>query len=159
MELTKIELVSEETIKKIKDLNLKAESTEIDFKEIFKVSDKKSKVEFIKDIKSFANSKGGYIIFGVNNNSEWIGLDDRSDDDVDDATIYNIIDEYVDGEINIISNIVDIDNKSFFIIYINKVPTFLFSNLFNLGSIWHDDFLRLHLESPWFCNTDKAFFC
>lgn len=125
MNLSKIELVSEETIQKIKESKLKAESTEIDFKEIYKVSDKKSKVEFIKDLKSFANSKGGYLIFGVNNNGEWVGLDDRSDDDVDDATIYNIIDEFVDGEINIISNIVELDNKAFFVIYVEPCEKIL----------------------------------
>jgi hypothetical protein len=118
MNIQTLEQVSESNLKKIKELNIKSEATEIDFKEIYKISDKKSKVEFIKDIKSFANSKGGYVIFGVNNNSEWIGLDDRSDDDIDDASIQNIIDEYVEGEIEIISNIVEIDNKSFFAIYI-----------------------------------------
>ncbi len=118
MEISTLELVSENTIKKIKGINFKSESTEIDFKEIYKISDTKSKVEFVKDIKSFANSKGGYIIFGVNNNSEWIGLDARSDDDIDDATIQNIVDEYIEGEIELISNIIEIESKSFFAIYV-----------------------------------------
>jgi hypothetical protein len=119
MKTTLFEHVSLENIRKIKELNFRSESSEIDFKEVFKISEKKSKVEFIKDIKSFANSKGGYIIYGVNNNSEWIGLDDRSDDDVDSATLYNIIDEYIEGEIELVTNIVEIEHKSFFAIYIN----------------------------------------
>ena len=114
----KLKLISLETLQKIKDIEIKSETTDLDFKEIFKISDNKSKIDFIKDICAFANSKGGYIIFGVNNNFDWVGLDEKSDENVDEANISNIIDEFVDGHIEFISNVVEIENLSFFAIYI-----------------------------------------
>ncbi|RRJ87675.1 ATP-binding protein [Flavobacterium macacae] len=114
----KLNLVSPETIEKIKNSNIKSELEELDFKEIYKISDTPSKVEFVKDIVAFANSKGGYIIFGVNNSFEWSGLDERSDSDVDEANIANILDSYCDGEIEVITNTVEIDADFFFVIYV-----------------------------------------
>lgn len=116
----KLKLVSKEVIENIKNLEVKSETTDLDFKEIFKISDTKSKVEFVKDLCSFANAKGGYLIFGVNNNYDWVGLDEKSDNKVDEANIANIIDEYVDGNIDFILNIVEIDNLSFLVIYIGE---------------------------------------
>ena len=116
--IEKINYVSKQYIEQIKSLDLKSETAEIDFKEIFKISDTKSKVEFVKDICAFANSKGGHLIYGVNKNYEWIGLDEKSDSNIDDANISNIIDEYVDGHIDFISNIIELENSYFFIIYV-----------------------------------------
>lgn len=116
--IEKLKMVSIDTIKAIQSLAVKSESTDLDYKEIFKVSTTKDKVEFIKDLTAFANSKGGYLIYGVTNNFEWIGLDDRSDDNCDEAIIANVIDEYVDGTITFISNVVEIDGNSFFVIYV-----------------------------------------
>ncbi|QXP65716.1 ATP-binding protein [Polaribacter sp. AHE13PA] len=114
----KLNLVSTETIQKIKLLDVKSECTDLDYKEIFTVKEKKAKIEIAKDISSFANTKGGYIIYGVNNSFDWIGLDERSDENVDDAIIANIIDEYIDAPIEFVSNIIEIEDASFFIIYI-----------------------------------------
>ena len=115
--IEKIKLVSKSEIEKIKLLDLKSETTDIDFKEIFSISESKGKVEFVKDIAAFANSKGGYLIYGVNNNYEWIGLDERSDKDVDDANISNLIDNYCDG-IEFISNTIEIEGNYFYVIFI-----------------------------------------
>lgn len=117
--------ISENTIVEIKNARLKSELSDIDYKEIYKISDRKSKVELIKDITSFANSKGGYIIFGVTNDGIWTGLDDRSDVKFDSADIAQIIDEYVDGEIQFLSNIVEIENASFIVFYINGTSEIL----------------------------------
>lgn len=116
--IEKLNLVSPETIEKIKASNIKAEIEELDFKEIYKISDAQSKIEFVKDIVAFANSKGGYIIFGVTKSYEWNGLDERSDSDVDEANISNILDSFCDGEIKLITNTVEIDGDYFFVIYI-----------------------------------------
>ncbi|MCD8418755.1 putative DNA binding domain-containing protein [Tenacibaculum finnmarkense genomovar finnmarkense] len=116
----KLNLVSKETILKIKNTDVKSELADLDYKEIFSISDTKAKIEFSKDMLAFANSKGGYIIFGVNNSFEWIGLDDRSDSDTDEANISNILDNYVDGHLDFITNTVEIDGLHFFIVYIFK---------------------------------------
>lgn len=116
-----LQFVSKEQILKIKNFELKSENTDLDFKEIFTIKENKDKIEFVKDIKSFANSKGGYLIYGVNNEGDWIGLDEKSDEKIDDADISNIIDNFIDGEVCIYSNTIEIDNNYFFIIYI--MPT------------------------------------
>lgn len=114
----KLNKVSVDTIKDFKILNIKSETLDLDYKELFKISDTKGKIEFIKDLVAFANSKGGYLIYGVTNGFNWIGLDERSDTNCDEAVIGNIIDEYIDGDIDFISNIVEIDGESFIVIYI-----------------------------------------
>ncbi|BDU25399.1 ATP-binding protein [Flavobacterium sp. GSB-24] len=116
--LEHLEKISEQQILKIKNYKINSEFTDLDFKEVFSIKETKDKVEFVKDILSFANSKGGYIIYGVNNDSEWIGLDERSDDKIDDANLSNIFDNYIDGEINIYSNTVEIESNYFFVIYV-----------------------------------------
>lgn len=116
-----LEKISEEKILKIKEYKINSEFTDLDFKEVFSIKETKDKIEFVKDILAFTNSKGGYIIYGVNNNSEWVGLDDRSDDKIDDADLSNIFDNYIDGEINIYSSTIEIDSNYFFVIYI--LPT------------------------------------
>ena len=112
----KMKLVSQDTILNIKRVNMKSECEEWDFKELYKIKDVVDKIELVKDISAFANSKGGYIIFGVNKSYEWVGLDSRSDKDTDDATINNIIDSYCDGRIEFVTNIVEIGEDTFFVI-------------------------------------------
>lgn len=116
--IDKMDLVSEETILNIKNKNVKSESEEWDFKEIYKIKETVDKIELVKDIAAFANSKGGYIIYGVNKSYEWVGLDSRSDIDVDEATIHNILDTYCDGKIDFVSSTIEIDDLSFFVLYI-----------------------------------------
>ncbi|MDN3664386.1 RNA-binding domain-containing protein [Algibacter miyuki] len=121
----KLQFVSKKTIKDIKDLEVKTESTDLDYKEIYTISDTKSKIEIAKDILAFANSKGGYLIYGVNNNFEWIGLDDRSDSDTDEANISNILDNYADGAIEFLTNTIEIEGAYFFILYIFPSKTII----------------------------------
>jgi len=116
--IDRLSLVSQETLSKINTLNINSENQELDYKEIFYISDAKSKVEFVKDMAAFANSKGGYLIYGVNNNFEWVGLDERSEQYIDDANISNVLDNYIDGKIDFISNTVEINQLYFFAIYV-----------------------------------------
>ncbi len=118
MILEKINLVSEEILIKIKSKKINSEFEDLDFKEVVTIKDNKSKLELVKDIVSFANTKGGYIIFGVTNNFDWIGLDNRSDLDFDDAKLADLLENYVENQINFISNIIEIENKSFLLLYI-----------------------------------------
>lgn len=115
--------ISDDKIQKIKNLKISSETTDLDYKEVFSIKETKDKVEFVKDILAFANSKGGYIIYGVNKNAEWVGLDERSDDKIDDADLANIFDNYIDGEISILSNTVEIDSNFFFVIYVNSTKS------------------------------------
>ena len=64
--LEKVRFVTKDFLQSLKNSDIKSETEELDFKEIFKISDTSSKVEFIKDFLAFANSKGGHIVFGVN---------------------------------------------------------------------------------------------
>lgn len=114
----KLNYVSKERIEKIKNTNVKSECPDLDYKEVYSISDNKAKIELAKDFLSFANSQGGYIIYGVNNSYEWIGLDERSDDDTDEASLSNIFDNYIDGTIDFISNTVEINENFFFVVYI-----------------------------------------
>ncbi len=114
----KLHLVSEKTIEDIRNQKLRCEFEDLDFKEVFSIKEAKSKLELVKDIVSFANTKGGYLIFGVNNNFEWVGLDDRSDDDCDDAKLADLVDSYCDGDISFISNIVYLETRPFFAMYV-----------------------------------------
>jgi len=120
MIINRLNLVSKEKISELKKLDIRSETIDLDYKEIYKISDTKSKVEFVKDLCAFANSKGGYIIFGVNNNFDWVGLDEKSDDKIDDSYINNIIDDFVDGNVSFVSNIVEIDDLTYFVIYVEE---------------------------------------
>ncbi|MGQ3087082.1 AlbA family DNA-binding domain-containing protein [Flavobacterium sp.] len=123
--IEKLRLLSQDRIEEIKNLNIRSERTDLEFKEIFKLSDAKSKAEFVKDISAFANSKGGYILYGINNNYDWIGLDEKSDDNIDEAHISNVIEEFIDGFVEIFTNLVEIDGSSFFIVYIEPSDVIL----------------------------------
>ncbi|MEK4975873.1 RNA-binding domain-containing protein [Bacillus sp. FSL K6-6540] len=113
--------VSLEKILEIKNINADVEMATLDFKEIYSMSPTTG-IEIIKDIVSFANSKGGHIIFGVTNDYKWVGLDERSDEKIDDANLYNLIDKYVDGHINIIIALHTIEKREFVICYISPSP-------------------------------------
>ena len=123
--IDKLKFVSKSTIEEIKNLNIKSECADLDYKEIFTISDAKSKIELSKDFAAFSNSKGGYIIYGVNNNFEWIGLDNRSDNDTDEANISNTLDNFIEGSIEFITNTIEIDSNYFFIVYIFPNNTIL----------------------------------
>jgi Predicted transcriptional regulator containing an HTH domain and an uncharacterized domain shared with the mammalian protein Schlafen len=117
--------VSLEKILEIKNINADVETATLDYKEIYSVSSPTG-IEIVKDIVSFANSKGGHIIFGVTNNYKWVGLDERSDEKIDDANLYNLIDKYIDGHVDVIIALQTIDKREFVICYIkpsaNVIP-------------------------------------
>lgn len=111
------QMVSTDKFEKIKNMGLNTESDEFDYKEVFKF-DTKGKVELLKDIYAFANTKGGYIIYGVTNSFSWIGLDDRSDETIDDTSIHQAIENYIEGKIDVVFNEIDYDGKEFLLFYI-----------------------------------------
>lgn len=71
------------------------ESKFIEFKEKFNWENKKDRADYIKEIAAFANTKGGYLIFGVKDNpKELVGIGNSSEQ-IDDADITNDLNNYL----------------------------------------------------------------
>lgn len=77
-----------------KALNAKRESKFIEFKESFDVSSTGEWAEIIKDIVAIANSGGGVILIGVNNQGEPTGFDIKPLLEFDSADITSKIHKY-----------------------------------------------------------------
>lgn len=45
--IDRLTLVSKDSIEKLQSINLKSETTDLDFKEIYNISDSKAKLEFV----------------------------------------------------------------------------------------------------------------
>ncbi len=77
-------------------LQSSSESSEVDFKESFDASNNKDWVEIVKDIVAMANSGGGVIIFGLNNQGQPIATGTTADEiiKIDPADITNKIHKY-----------------------------------------------------------------
>ncbi|MET1175362.1 RNA-binding domain-containing protein [Paenibacillus amylolyticus] len=116
--------VSLDKLMELKSIQANTESATLDFKETFSLA-KSSGIEIVKDIVSFANTKGGHIIFGVTKDYKWVGLDERSDERIDDANVYNLIDKYVEGQIDILIALHTIENREFVICYISPSQSFI----------------------------------
>ena len=100
--------------------NIKCESENIDYKLCYHFKKEKDKLEVIKDIVSFANTYGGYIIYGVKDKTfEWVGLDSESDD-INDIQIRDYLKKFINQPVNFVANQFTIDGNVFFAIYIHK---------------------------------------
>jgi len=78
--------------------NAKRESKQVDFKASFDVNSSRDWVEIIKDIVAMANTNGGVIIFGVNNNGTLSGFDYSHILDIDPATLTDKISHYTNEQ-------------------------------------------------------------
>lgn len=74
--------------------NARTESKYLDFKREFDVSSNPEWCEIIKDIVAFANSGGGVIVFGVNNDASNASFDTTAIYELDVADITNKIEAY-----------------------------------------------------------------
>lgn len=106
----------------IKNQSVNAESENIDYKQIFRFTDLRDKLELIKDIVAFANTDGGFIIFGVSSRDyDWIGLDSESDIRyADDCYIEPIIKEYASCSPEYQIGKYDIDDEIYILLTIDK---------------------------------------
>ena len=96
-------------IKKAEKVN--SESKQIDFKQEFNPNDTGDWCEIIKDIVAFANSGGGLIIFGVQNDGKKYKFDNKIIISLDTATITDKIEKYTNVSFSDVS-IIAIKRKS-----------------------------------------------
>lgn len=98
---------------------LQDENEEIEFKRVYDATSKEAKAKYTKTLASFYNHKGGYLIFGVDNNSkELIGLTDFIQPD--NADITNDINTYFSPALSYYTRKVEIEDKTVFVIYVSK---------------------------------------
>ena len=93
--------------------DFKEEDEHVDFKSLFDFQSEKSWVELTKDILSFANTFGGFLIFGIDDKSRSvIGISDKEADIlIDTNNIQQKVNKYIDPKLT------SIRSKKF---YINK---------------------------------------
>lgn len=109
------------------------EGNSIEFKESFNW---KSKGKYMKTIASFANNKGGHIVFGVKDRPrELVGLTDNDFEEIDEQEITEILNSYFSPEIsfNKYTKIIKSKNVGFLQIHkaINK-PIICLKNFENI---------------------------
>lgn len=114
-----VDQLSEETFDFI--LNYREEDTQIDYKESFHVEQEREWLEITKDIMAFANSNGGFLLFGVRDGTfEQIGLDSQVIRILGDSNnIIQKINRFVDPPISILRCKSYLrDNKNFVAVFI-----------------------------------------
>lgn len=110
---------SEKILLEIFNKRMNYENERIDFKEIFTFDDTRDRLEIIKDIVSFANTNGGYIVYGVNNKFEWVGLDERSTE-INDIQIIDYARKFISDLFEIKCGKYELDDNLFYLITIEK---------------------------------------
>lgn len=104
---------------------LQKENDEIEYKLLFDRENKEAKAKYAKELAALYNYKGGYLIFGVNDDtSELTGLQNFVD--LDNADLSNDINNYFSPSIKFHSRTIEIDGKTVFVINVEKrdsIPT------------------------------------
>ena len=99
----------------------KEEDEHVDYKAIFKSTDEKDWLEMTKDIMAFANTYGGFLVFGIEDQSKKIiGISDEDARKIADSNnIQQKINRFIKPNINSIrTKIFNVDKKPIAIIYI-----------------------------------------
>ena len=107
-------ILSNKKIEELLDAGIEHES--LDYKEKFDPSETPDIVELSKDIAAMANTKGGYLVIGVNKNFERVGIDHKLK--LDEAEIRTKIQKYFPEVEFYCKEYRDCENKRYFIIYI-----------------------------------------
>ena len=109
-----------EVLLKIYEKKMNYENEKLDFKEIFNFNNERDKLEILKDLVSFANTNGGYIVYGVTNSYEWIGLDADRSSEIDDIKIVDFSRKYIDAPLEFKCGTYDLNGNTFYLITIEK---------------------------------------
>jgi hypothetical protein len=84
------------TSDKVRELvQRQTESAKLDYKAAYDPSDARAKAELAKDIIAMANTAGGYIVIGVANDTQLLGLTDADAERIDESVIRSQIAGYV----------------------------------------------------------------
>lgn len=101
------------------------EDIQVEYKQIFDRHSKDAKAKYAKELAAMFNCEGGYLIFGVEDNTaEVIGLPDFIQPD--NADLSNDVNTYFSPSVPFISRIFNTNGKTLFIIYVEKrksIPT------------------------------------
>lgn len=106
------------------DGKVQKEDDKIEYKEVFDSSTKEARGKYAKEMAALYNFQGGYLIFGVNDDLEVIGL--QGFQEPDNADIANSVNTYFSPAIKFQTRKVEIDGKVVFVIYVEKrkdIPT------------------------------------
>ena len=97
------------------------ELSELDFKESFNPESKLDWAKLSKHIIAMANTRGGYIVLGVNDNYRPVGMPKEILNSIDTATLHSKVNRFIEPEIEEIRyRVVKHKNKSFGIIFVPK---------------------------------------
>ena len=99
----------------------KEEDEYVDYKSQFKFSNVKDWLEITKDVTAFANTYGGFLVFGVEDQSKKIiGISDEDANIIADSNnIQQKINRFIEPSINTIrTKKFDVDKRTIAIIYI-----------------------------------------
>jgi hypothetical protein len=100
------------------------EDDKVEYKEVFENGSKEAKAKYAKEMAALYNYEGGYLIFGVNDASELVGL--KGFTEPDNAELVNDINNYFSPAIRFQSKKIAVGGKDIFVIYIekrNSIPT------------------------------------
>lgn len=100
------------------------EDDRIEFKEIFDNSSKEAKAKYAKEMAALCNYQGGYLIFGVDDKQNLIGLKNFSEPD--NALLADDINTYFSPAIRFASKAIVIEGRQLFVVHVAKrasIPT------------------------------------
>lgn len=102
-------------------IKFKEEVAELDYKECFNPSLKRDWLRLAKHIISMANTRGGYIILGVSDDCNPIGIDKNVLKSIDKADIYNKVNSFIEPDIEEIRySVMRYQNKHFGFLFVPK---------------------------------------
>lgn len=103
---------------------LQKEDAKIEYKEIFDKGSKEAKAKYAKEMAALYNYEGGYLIFGVSNSGDLLGL--QSFTEPDNAELVDDINSFFSPAIKFHSRLVKLNGKDVFVIHVEKrtsIPT------------------------------------
>jgi predicted HTH transcriptional regulator len=90
----------------------KRESAKLDYKQQYHPGSTHEKVEIVKDLVAMANTAGGYIVIGVDNAGDVVGLTESEALAIDEATVRAQVESYLGVSIDLfVDNKIDFNGK------------------------------------------------